>query len=268
MVAGWDFSQYFGDGFMSVDGGSTFTNVLSANYSDLDPTFGAGFESQAFGTMFVNGSFGSTNVAAGSGTEEFVPSATAPGSLVSNLGAPATVDFDAFTVLADEGQVSTELLAMLATAPAVVVFEVDLGPAGQTGSNWSLGLGAKTTSGTSSVGVEFSTDGLSFTPLGSLQVSAVDGLFRVALGSASSAQAFVRLSFAPSATDRPFIDNVAISAELAGGATPTPTPTGAPTPTPTAGPTPTATAGPTPTPTATGTATGTPSATPTPTTTP
>src|SRR5262245_46840268 len=143
MVAGWDFSQYFGDGFMSIDGGNSFTNTLSANYSDLDPTFGAGFESQAFGTMFVDGSFGSTNVAAGSGTEEFLPSATAPGSLVSNLGAPGTVDFDAFSVLEDEGQVSQELLSMLATAPATVVFQADLSSVLRTGSDWSLSFGAK-----------------------------------------------------------------------------------------------------------------------------
>jgi len=49
LVAGWDFSQYAGDGFMSIDGGSSFTNTLPANYSDLDPTFGAGFDSSAFG---------------------------------------------------------------------------------------------------------------------------------------------------------------------------------------------------------------------------
>ena len=60
LVAGWDFSQYAGDGFMSIDGGGSFTNTLPANYSDLDPTFGAGFESGAFGTMFADGQFGST----------------------------------------------------------------------------------------------------------------------------------------------------------------------------------------------------------------
>src|SRR5258707_9305890 len=80
-IAGWDFSQYFGDGLLSTDG-VTFTNTLSANYSNLDPTFNAGAESAAFGTMFMNGSFGSTNVNAGSGTEQFLPTT---GSLASNL---------------------------------------------------------------------------------------------------------------------------------------------------------------------------------------
>ena len=126
MIAGWDFSQYAGDGFMSTDGGGTFANTLDANYSDLDPTFGAGTESAAFGTMYADGFLGSTNVPAGSGNEQFLPSAALGGSLVSNLTAPGGVDFDSFTVLASEGQLSTESLAMIAAAQSVVVFEADL----------------------------------------------------------------------------------------------------------------------------------------------
>src|SRR5262245_26992020 len=225
LVAGWDFSQYAGDGFMSIDGGGSFTNTLSANYSDLDPTFGAGFESAAFGTMFADGQFGSTAVSAGSGTEEFVPSAAVGGSLASNLEAPALLDFDAFSVLSSEGQVSTESLAMLAPAAASVVFEADLSGAGQTGTNWSLSLGARTTSGTSSVGVEFSSDGDAFTSAGTLNVTAVDSLFTVSLAAASSNHAFVRLSFAPSGVDQPLIDNLAISAELSSTTTTTTTTT-------------------------------------------
>src|SRR5262245_1029525 len=40
-IAGWDFSQYLGTSLLSTDG-ATFTNTLSANYSQLDPTFNAG----------------------------------------------------------------------------------------------------------------------------------------------------------------------------------------------------------------------------------
>src|SRR5262245_43391323 len=179
VIAGWDFSQYAGDGFMSIDGGGSFTNTLSANYSDLDPTFGAGFESAAFGTMFADGQFGSTAVSAGSGTEEFVPSAAVGGSLASNLDAPTLLDFDAFSVLSSEGQVSTESLAMLAPAAASVVFEADLTGAGRTGTNWSLTLGARTTSGSSSIGVAFSSNGDSFTSLTPLSVSTTDSKFTV-----------------------------------------------------------------------------------------
>jgi hypothetical protein len=217
MIAGWDFSQYAGDGFMSVDGGGSFTNTLDANYSDLDPTFGAGAESAAFGTMYVDGSFGSTQVDAGSGTEQFLPSAAAPGSLVSNLTAPGGVaDFDSLQILASEGQLSTESLAMIAAGTSVVVFEADLSSASLAGSGWSISFGAKMFSGSSSLGIEFSSDGVNFVSFGSVNLSTVDTPFNVALGADQTSKAYVRLSFNPSGANQPFIDNVALNAaELA-----------------------------------------------------
>ena len=215
MVAGWDFSQYAGDSFMSVDGGGSFTNTLDANYSDLDPTFGAGAESAAFGTMYVNGQFGSTDVPVGSGTEQFLPSAAVGGSLLSNLTAPGGQDFDSFTVLASEGQLSTESLAMIAAAQSVVVFEADLGSVPVIGSNWSISFGGKTANGTSSVGIAFSSDGVSFTSFGSVNLTTVDTLFTVNLGVAATNNAYVRLSFNPVGIDQPLIDNVALNATLA-----------------------------------------------------
>ena len=215
MIAGWDFSQYTGDGFMSVDGGGSFTNTLAANYSDLDPTFGAGAESATFGTMYVNGQFGSTNVAAGSGTEPFLPSAAAGGSLSSNLTAPGGTDFDSFTVLASEGQLSTESLAMIAAAQSVVVFAADLGSVPVIGSDWSISFGGKTANGTSSVGIAFSSDGVSFTSFGSANLTTVDTLFTINLGTAATNNAYVRLTFNPSGINQPLIDNVAINASLA-----------------------------------------------------
>jgi hypothetical protein len=267
MVAGWDFSQYLGDGFLSIDDGSTFTNVLSANYSDLDPTFGAGIESQAFGTMYINGMFGSTNVEAGSGTEPFVPAAILPnGSLASNLTAPGEVDFDSHSVLQSEGgQENAVFLSMLALSPVTVVFEASLlSVPPQTGSNWSVGFGGRTASGTSTVGIEFSSDGSNFQSFGSANLTTTDALFEVALGTESTATGYVRLTFNPVDADDAIIDNVAILAELSGG--PTPTPTGSPTATPTATPTPTGSSTPTATPTAspTATATATSTASPTP----
>jgi hypothetical protein len=215
MVAGWDFSQYAGDSFMSTDGGGSFTNTLDANYSDLDPTFGAGAESAAFGTMYVNGQFGSTNVPAGSGTEQFLPSAAVGGSLVSNLTAPGGTDFDSFTVLASEGQISTESLAMIAAATSIVVFEADLGSVPVIGSNWSISFGGRTANGTSSVGIAFSTDGVNFTSFGSQNLTTVDTLFTVNLGVAATNNAYVRLTFDPVGINQPLIDNVALNATLA-----------------------------------------------------
>jgi hypothetical protein len=214
MVAGWDFSQYAGDGFMSTDGGGSFTNTLDANYSDLDPTFGAGAESAAFGTMYVNGQFGSTNVGAGSGTEQFLPSAAVGGSLSSNVTAPGGVDFDSFGVLASEGQLSTESLAMIAAAQSVVVFEADLLSVPVIGSNWSISFGARTFEGTSSVGIAFSSDGVTFTSFGSVNLTTTDTPYTINLGTAATNNAYVRLSFDPSGANQPFLDNVALNATL------------------------------------------------------
>jgi len=212
MVAGWDFSQYFGDGALSIDG-ENLTNTLDANYSDLDPTDGAGAESAAFGTMHLDGQFGSTNTPLDF-TDPFVPSSAAGGSLTQNLGAPAGASFDSFGILLSEGQMLANPLAMSALAVATVVFEADLTSVIDIGSDWSISFAGKTASGTSSVGIAFSTDGVTFNPFGSVNLTAVDTLFNVVLGAAQSDRAFVRLSFDPTAGQEPFIDNVAISANL------------------------------------------------------
>src|SRR4029077_13307140 len=105
MIAGWDFSQYYGDNTLSIDG-ATYTDTLNANYSNLDPTFGAGAASAQYGTMFINGAHGSTAVDIAGAAPAFAPLAP---SLGSNINAPLTgipglVPFDSATVLIDEGQ--------------------------------------------------------------------------------------------------------------------------------------------------------------------
>jgi hypothetical protein len=215
MIAGWDFSQYFGDGLLSVDG-ATFTDTLDANYSDLDPTNNAGAESAAFGTLYLNGQFGSTAVPVGSGTEQILP-ADLPGSLVSNLNAPlggAGQPFDSLTILASEGQPFTNTLAMIANAALSIVFEADLTSVAPFGTDWSISFGGKTSSGGSSVGVEFSTDGVAYSPFGAVNLTTTDTLFSVNLGAAGTDRAFVRLSFNPAGNQQPIIDNVAVNATL------------------------------------------------------
>ena len=213
MIAGWDFSQYLGDGFMSTDDGSTFTNTLDANYSDVVPSPGAGPTAAPFGTMYVNGLFGSTNVNAGSGTEQFVPSVVLPdGSLASNVTAPLFNDFNSLGVLQSEGQANQVSLAMIAAQTSVVVFEADLSPQNKVGSDWSLSFAAKMTGGTSNLGIEFSSDGVSFSALPSVALNTVDTAFNVTLGPASTSKAYVRLTFNPSGSNQPLIDNVAFNA--------------------------------------------------------
>ena len=213
MIAGWDFSQYFDTGALSTDG-ADFTATLDSNYSDLDPSFGAGAESAAFGTMHMDGSFTSTNVTPllGSGNEPFQPSAAVGGSLASNLTAPGTVDFDSHTVLIDEGQAFANSLAMIVSSAVSVVFEADLTSVPEIGSNWVLTFGSRTFSGTSSISVAFSTDGVNFTSLPSVAINAVDTAYSVSLGATQSDHAYVRLTFDPAGN--PIIDNLAINADL------------------------------------------------------
>ncbi|MGH0035590.1 MAG: hypothetical protein ACQGVK_11250 [Myxococcota bacterium] len=217
LIAGWDFSQYFGDGFLTIDA-ATFTAVLDANYSDLDPTFNAGAESAAFGTMYIDGSFGSTSVPGlGTGTETFFPTAAAPGSLVSNLTAPTPNPFDSFTILTEEGQEFTSLLAMSATDTFSVVFEATLESISENRQGWVLSFGGRTFSGTSNVSVDFSTDGSSYSPVATVNLDSVDTRFAVDLGDDLAEAVYVRLTLDPS-VGQPIIDNVAIEAPEPGAA--------------------------------------------------
>ena len=59
VVAAFDFSQYLGPGANTIDGVNLASQV-PANYSDFDPTFGAGAESAAFGTLYLDGTNGSS----------------------------------------------------------------------------------------------------------------------------------------------------------------------------------------------------------------
>ncbi|MGH0035578.1 MAG: PEP-CTERM sorting domain-containing protein [Myxococcota bacterium] len=211
MVAGWDFSQYFGDGFLTTDA-ATFTDTLDANYSDFDPTFNAGAESAAFGTFYMNGTNGSDPVPGlGTGTETFLPTGAVPGSLTSNLSAPVVNPFDSFTILTSEGQAFTNLLAMTATDAISVVFSADLAQAGLEGSGFELTLGGKTFSGATDVGVEFSADGVSYSPVGTLSLTDLDTPYSVVAGGAGLGQAFFRLNFT-GVGGQAIIDNVAIQA--------------------------------------------------------
>ena len=220
MVAGWDLSQYFADGILSIDG-VDYTGTLSANYSDLDPTQGAGAESAAFGTLYLDGQFGSTDVQAGSGTEPILPSGAVGGSLSSNLGAPGglggSLDFDTHSILAFEGQAYTNFLALTAADAASAVFAANLSAVPELGSDWSVSFGARTFSGAGTVGIAFSTDGVIYTNAGSAILSSLDTLYSLNLSAIASDTAFVRFDFAAPAAGgvgQAFIDNIAINANL------------------------------------------------------
>jgi hypothetical protein len=237
-VAGWDFSQYSGDGIL---GG---LNTLPANYSTLDPTHNAGFESSAFGTAHFDGLFSSTNT-----TSDFLPTAgtmncerlpTPPkgcatpnteGPVRSNRTEPFSDQgqnpFDSLTVQKAEGQPNANLLAMTAKNSLSVVFETNVG-AGQIAGPYSISFGGKTFTGSgtdggepscagacsSTVGIDFSTNGVTFSPVGSVVLTPNDTRYNVLLGGGLGAQkGYVRLNFNPS-SGQPIIDNVAVSVKF------------------------------------------------------
>jgi hypothetical protein len=210
MVAGWDFSQYFAPNTLSTDGVG-FTDTLDANYSDLDPTFGAGAESAAYGTMYMDGTAGSTDVDESSPGAAFVPTG---GSLSSNLNAPGGVPFDSHSVLDNEGQTYTNFLSMTATDAVSVVFEADLTVL-TAYNGWTVSFAGATFTGTTTVAVDFSTDGVGYHEYGTVTLDTTDTLFEVDLGIAQTDNVFVRLRFdAPVGTDQAIIDNVAIMADV------------------------------------------------------
>jgi hypothetical protein len=215
MIAGWDFSQYYGPGELSIDGAS-YTNVLSANYSNLDLTFGAGAESANFGTLFFDGTHGSTLVDPTSATSQLTPTS---GSLASNINAPVPPQgtganpFDSFQILQSEGQTFANELSLKAASAANFVFGAYLNTVPGLGSNWAVSFGGQTSSGTSVVLIDFSTDGSNFTNIGSRTLTSVDTQFTVNLGTGPSKTGYVRFGVTPSGADTRF-DNVAMNGTI------------------------------------------------------
>ncbi len=220
VIAGWDFSQYAVPNVLTADGGATFSDTLDANYSSFDPTFGAGAESAAFGTMFINGANGSTDIDPTVDGSPWVPTA---GSLVSNLNTPKHsngVPFDTQSVLLAEGQPTFDFRSMTAEAAVDVVFGVDISTVPDFAAGFSISFAGLADEGTAVVGVEFSTDGVSYTSLGEANLTSNDTLFEFNAGVISSLvvdEAFFRLSFSDPTTGvkgpaLPVIDNVTVTA--------------------------------------------------------
>ncbi len=209
VISGWDFSQWIsGGGLLSIDG-ATFQNTLGANYSNLDPTFNAGPDSGVYGTMYMNGQFGSADIVpTGNGDEAFLPFA---GSLASNLGGVLPNSFDALTIQIAQGAIEANLASMLTNASTSVVFSATPG-AGLQGNTWTVAFGARSALAAGTISVEFSTDGTTYASVGTANVGSVDTQYSFALSSAASSAGYVRLSFSGAGH---ILDNVAISANVA-----------------------------------------------------
>ncbi len=232
-IAGWDFTQYAGAGSLQIsEDPGTFEPItrdtLKANYSDFDASFGAGGASQPFGTMWMNGLNGSTDVDADNSI--FLPTLN---SLAPNLSTPGDneipvgdVAFDATVgvlqvgagnYLAGTGQDYRNVLSMRALDDVSIVFEANLsvlGPLFQA-ENWSLTFAGISSTATSSVTVEFSTDGVSYSALAAADLTTSAAAFTRAVLANPGDNAFFRLGFTSTgANPIPRIDNVTISADV------------------------------------------------------
>jgi hypothetical protein len=212
-IAGWDFSQYMGDGSFVKDLSLVPSNTLDANYSNRAAAPGAGPPAAAFGTAYFDGSNGSTSVNPSAVSPALVPTAALRnGSLHSNLRAPGAkgyADFDSRTAVKGAGQPLFNRLSMTAPAAVDAVFKADLGAPPPPSHHWALSLGGRTFDGSSSLDVEFSSDGISYSPMTAFNLTATDTLFTFPMAAAVTDKAYVRLSLDPSG-GQPIIDNVAV----------------------------------------------------------
>jgi hypothetical protein len=212
-IAGWDFSQYMGDGSFVKDLSLVPSNTLDANYSNRAAAPGAGPPAAPFGTAYFDGSNGSTSVNPNAVSPALVPTAALRnGSLHSNLRAPGIkgyADFDSKTGVKGAGQPLFNRLSMTAPAAVDAVFKADLGAPPPASHHWELSLGGRTFSGSSSLDVEFSSDGISYSPMATFNLTSTDTAFKAPLVAAVGNTAYVRLGLNP-AGGQPIVDNVAV----------------------------------------------------------
>jgi len=214
LIAGWDFSQYIsGGGFLSTDG-LTLTNTLPANYATGNRIGDAAFD---YGSMYINGNAGSTNVTpVGNGSEPWLP---VPGSLGANLDAPVlggnTLEFDSLGNLIAAGQDNAFLFRMAALGMVDVVFQANT--VGLPGTDWVLSFGGRANSQATTLLVEFSPTGANYQLATSIQLlpstSNAGVRFEVPLSTPSaSSSMFVRLRF--DASSQGNLDNLAFNATV------------------------------------------------------
>ncbi|MEM7137333.1 MAG: hypothetical protein AAF500_12175 [Myxococcota bacterium] len=215
VVAAWDFSacaSIFSGGVWNLSCGSNVgaTQTLDANYSDFDPTFKAGAEAAAFGTL----------------STESADFRTFPGSLESNSSLSGLgVLHDSFDVLLMEGQFPAEAVKLAAVGPdATLVFESNLVSVG-IGSDWRIDFAAGSYDPAQqepspgicaplpALLIEYSTDGVDYEVAWDTFVADFpcdDARYGFPFPAPPSSAVFVRLSMNPGV----LIDDVAITAEI------------------------------------------------------
>jgi hypothetical protein len=218
LIAGWDFSQYAVQGFVTLDG-ATLQNTLQSNHSDLDPTNRSGIESNLHGTMHLDGLFGSFNTPLDF-ADPFTPF---EGDLVSNAS-QAFLGYGSGAACT-QGQIegmpgaNCNPFSMTSAENIAVVFEADPGAVNplQWGQNWAITFAAKTIVGSGqTITVEFSPDGSAYLALGTANLTSVDTAFTFAAPAGLSEQGFFRLTYGGVVPlqAQSQLDNLGISAGL------------------------------------------------------
>lgn len=213
LVAGWDFNNYVGDGFGLIDG-TTFApvNTLDANYSSYDPTFGAGQEANAFGTLYYDGQFGSdTQNTALSAADAIRPTT---GNLNSGLflGQLYGQDYNLNTVMTAEGYDFAGSLSLQMGNPTAgfgfkVVFAANA-PTAMTDWEMSFAGIRGLVANPEAITVEFSTDGSTWGAAETFNLGASEAPFTTTVKSVLSQNAYFRVS----GNAQSAIDNVGIAA--------------------------------------------------------
>ena len=223
LVAGWDFSQYASDGSLDTDGNGLGEGTLDANWSSVGAAPGGGGPAaNAYGTMYIDGSNGSTLTDFEFGfPAEFAASA---GYLSSNVNQP--IDEGGLFPYGDCGATAPQTnclpLKMKAIDNVDVVFEATLTPSGASGVNWAVEFAGTTDAGSDTVAVEASADGVSYSLVSTETLTTTDTEFVVPLGAGFDglSRVFVRLGFTGSLVDGENIDNLGITADLPVSAVP------------------------------------------------
>lgn len=224
LTTGWDFSQYRTAGFSSLDGASP-VDTLSANYSDYAKAeTGAGPSAAPFGTLYYDGSFGSSLANPIIPFSEVKPTST---NLTSNqdierhdsfheLFDPAfvgrLVPFNSLTTLTNEGQPFANEFGLSVTADSQMfslVFESTL-----VGGEYCLfSFAGQSTGADINVTLELSDDGANYGFADSFVLTSSEQTFSTDLTSwlfGSHESLYARLNFDLDSADA-VIDNVAFS---------------------------------------------------------
>lgn len=217
LEAGWDFSQYsvFLPGFPTLDGGATFVNTLSANYSDnATVTSGAGPSAEPFGTLYYDGSFGSSFSPLPLGSVGPTINLTSNNTNIDRSN-DSFVAFDSYAILIDEGQPNANPFGLGISADFQVfslVFALNESHITLATPLDTFSFAGYSINGVTSVSLEYSTDGFAYSFVDNFILTNSDQTFSTDLWDfdfGGYVPVYFRLNFNLNTADA-VIDNVAI----------------------------------------------------------